>query len=77
MVGLIWILLKLAALDVEDLTVIFRVRFKMLFSEKPARFSYNPGAKRLVPPKSNRYAWEKKRRNALTIPERRRAILHF
>lgn len=66
-------LLKLAALDVEDLTVISAcVQDAVL---KTGEISYNPGAKRLVLP-INRYAWEKNGER-LTIPERRRAILHF
>lgn len=66
-------LLKLAALDVEDLTVISAcVQDAVL---KTGEISYKPGEKRLMLP-VNRFAWEKSGER-LNIPERRRAILHF
>lgn len=66
-------LLKLAALDVEDLTVISACMQDAVL--KTGEISYKPRDKRLVLP-VNRYAWEKNGER-LTIPERRRAILHF
>lgn len=66
-------LLKLAALDVEDLTVISACMQDAVL--KTGEISYKPRGKRLVLP-VNRYAWEKSGER-LAIPERRRAILHF
>ena len=66
-------LLKLAALDSEDLTVISACMQDAVL--KTGEIAFKPREKRLVLP-VNRYAWEKNGAR-LTIPERRRAILHF
>jgi Protein of unknown function (DUF2948) len=65
--------LKLAALDKEDLTVISACCQDAVL--KIGEFNVLPNEKRLVLP-LNRYAWEKNGKR-LTIPERRRAVLHF
>lgn len=66
-------LLKLVALDVEDLTVISACMQDAVL--KTGEISYKPREKRVVLP-VNRYAWEKSGER-LAVPERRRAILHF
>jgi hypothetical protein len=66
-------LLKLAALDAEDLTVISACMQDAVL--KTGEISYQPQDKRMVLP-VNRFAWEKNGER-LAIPERRRAILHF
>lgn len=65
--------LKLAALDSEDLTVISACCQDGVL--KIGEINVLPGEKRLVLP-VNRYAWEKNGQR-LAIPERRRAVLHF
>ena len=65
--------LKLAALDGEDLTVISACCQDAVL--KIGEINVLPGEKRLVLP-VNRYAWEKNGQR-LVIPERRRAVLHF
>jgi Protein of unknown function (DUF2948) len=65
--------LKLAALDSEDLTVISACCQDAVL--KIGEINVLPKEKRLVLP-LNRYAWEKNGKR-LTIPERRRAVLHF
>jgi Protein of unknown function (DUF2948) len=65
--------LKLAALDKEDLTVISACCQDAVL--KIGEINVLPNEKRLVLP-LNRYAWEKNGKR-LTIPERRRAVLHF
>jgi Protein of unknown function (DUF2948) len=65
--------LKLAALGSEDLTVISACCQDAVL--KIGEISVLPKEKRLVLP-LNRYAWEKNGKR-LTIPERRRAVLHF
>ena len=65
--------LKLAALDSEDLTVISACCQDAVL--KIGEINVLPGEKRLVLP-VNRYAWEKNGQR-LAIPERRRAVLHF
>jgi hypothetical protein len=66
-------LLKLAALDDDDLKVISAcVQDAVL---KIGEISFKPHQKRLVLP-VNRFAWEKNGKR-LEIPERRRAVLHF
>ncbi|MGB8816650.1 MAG: DUF2948 family protein [Rhizobiaceae bacterium] len=66
-------MLKLAALDTDDLTVISACMQDSVL--KTGEISFDQRAKRLILP-VNRFAWE---RNGirLAIPERRRAILHF
>jgi hypothetical protein len=66
-------MLKLAALDAEDLTVISACMQDAVM--KTGEIDFQPREKRLVLP-VNRYAWEKTGKR-LAIPERRRAILHF
>ncbi len=66
-------LLKLAALDDDDLKVISAcVQDAVL---KIGEISFKPRQKRLVLP-VNRFAWEKNGKR-LEIPERRRSVLHF
>ncbi|MGL4487999.1 MAG: DUF2948 family protein [Rhizobiaceae bacterium] len=66
-------LLKLAALDEEDLKVISAcVQDAVL---KIGEISFKPRDKRLVLP-INRFAWEKDGKR-LAVPERRRSVLHF
>ncbi len=65
--------LKLAALDSEDLTVISACCQDAVL--KIGEINVLPNEKRLVLP-LNRYAWEKNGQR-LTVPERRRAVLHF
>lgn len=65
--------LKLAALDSDDLTVISACCQDAVL--KVGEINVFPKEKRLVLP-LNRYAWEKNGKR-LTIPERRRAVLHF
>lgn len=66
-------LLKLAALDNEDLKVISAcVQDAVL---KIGEISFKPKDKRLVLP-VNRFAWEKDGKR-LEVPERRRSVLHF
>lgn len=66
-------ILKLAALDTQDLTVISACCQDAVL--KIGEINVLPGEKRLVLP-VNRYAWEKNG-DRLAIPERRRAVLHF
>ncbi len=66
-------MLKLAALDAEDLTVISACMQDAVL--KTGEIDFQPREKRLVLP-VNRYAWEKTGKR-LAIPERRRAIVHF
>lgn len=65
--------LKLAALDVDDLTVISACMQDSVL--KTGEIAYLASEERLVLP-VNRYAWEKNG-NRLSIPERRRSVLHF
>lgn len=66
-------LLKLAALDEEDLTVLSAcVQDAVL---KTGEISYSVRQKKLVL-SLNRFAWEKDGEK-LSVPERHRAILHF
>jgi Protein of unknown function (DUF2948) len=65
--------LKLAALDKEDLTVISACCQDAVL--KVGEINVLPKEKRLVLP-LNRYAWEKNGKR-LKVPERRRAVLHF
>jgi Protein of unknown function (DUF2948) len=66
-------LLKLAALDDDDLKVISAcVQDAVL---KIGEISFKPRDKRLVLP-VNRFAWEKDGKR-LEVPERRRSVLHF
>lgn len=66
-------LLKLAALDADDLTVISACMQDAVL--KTGEIAYSPRDKRLVLP-VNRYAWERNTAR-LSVPERRRSILHF
>jgi hypothetical protein len=66
-------MLKLAALDADDLTVISACMQDSVL--KAGEIKYSPAAKRLVIP-VNRYAWEKNG-GRLAVPERRRSVLHF
>lgn len=66
-------LLKLAALDEDDLKVVSAcVQDAVL---KIGEINFKPSEKRLILP-LNRFAWEKETKK-LDIPERRRAVLHF
>lgn len=65
--------LKLAALDEDDLTVISACMQDAVV--KTGEISFKPKAKQLVLT-VNRFAWEKQG-NKLSVPERRRAVLHF
>jgi hypothetical protein len=66
-------MLKLAALDADDLTVISAcVQDSVL---KTGEIAFAPTEMRLVLP-VNRFAWEKIG-GRLSIPERRRSVLHF
>lgn len=66
-------LLKLAALDEEDLNVVSAcVQDAVL---KVGEISFKPREKQVVLP-LNRFVWEKDAKR-LEIPERRRSILHF
>ena len=65
-------LLKLAALDVEDLTVISACVKEAVV--KTGEISYNAGEKRIVLP-IKRSAWEKNG-GRLSIPERSRGLIH-
>jgi Protein of unknown function (DUF2948) len=66
-------LLKLAALDEDDLKVVSAcVQDAVL---KIGEISFTPNKKRLVLP-LNRFAWEKDGKR-LEVPERRRSALHF
>lgn len=66
-------LLKLAALDADDLTVISACMQDSVL--KTGEISYSPSQGRIVLP-VNRFAWEKNSER-LAIPERRRSVLHF
>lgn len=66
-------MLKLAALDADDLTVISACMQDSVL--KTGEIAYSPAEKRLVLA-VNRFAWEKSGER-LTIPERRRSVLHF
>lgn len=66
-------MLKLAALDADDLTVISACMQDSVL--KTGEIAYSPAEMRLVLP-VNRFAWEKNSER-LSIPERRRSVLHF
>jgi Protein of unknown function (DUF2948) len=66
-------MLKLAALDADDLTVISACMQDSVL--KTGEIGYSPAERRLVLP-VNRFAWEKNG-GRLSIPERRRSVLHF
>ena len=66
-------MLKLAALDEEDLTVISACMQDAVL--KIGEIALCPGRKALILP-VNRFAWEKSGER-LTMPERRRSVLHF
>lgn len=66
-------MLKLAALDADDLTVISACMQDSVL--KTGEIAFSPAEMRLVLP-VNRFAWEKSGER-LTIPERRRSVLHF
>jgi hypothetical protein len=65
--------LKLAALDEDDLTVISACMQDAVV--KTGEISFKPKAKRLILT-ANRFAWEKQG-DKLSVPERRRSVLHF
>ena len=66
-------MLKLAALDADDLTVISACMQDSVL--KTGEIAFAPAEQRLVLP-VNRFAWEKSG-DRLSIPERRRSVLHF
>lgn len=66
-------MLKLAALDADDLTVISACMQDSVL--KTGEIAFTPAERRLVLP-VNRFVWEKSGAR-LSIPERRRSVLHF
>lgn len=66
-------MLKLAALDADDLTVISACMQDSVL--KTGEIAFAPAEMRLILP-VNRFAWEKAG-GRLSIPERRRSVLHF